>query len=198
MPANLPLTARRRHCCLCSGCRCRAQYRDLPQGRADGGIGAGKIHDAIFQCWVAGTVVLTPTAKEATAVAPPYFQQMQTYHAAQSTAFEVMVAKANAQPGLLVLRGLRDRMLEDFTSLEKIGIGGVCVRFQTGPMPAWWGGLLRVSGMARRSTTWSVRRTSGAGSRRKVPRDALALPRARSSKVMIKCGAVHSRRLLSR
>jgi hypothetical protein len=61
---------------------------------------------------------------------------MQTYRAAQSTAFEAMVAKANAQPGLPVLCGSPDSMLEDFTSLEKTGIGGVFVRFRTGPMPA--------------------------------------------------------------
>jgi hypothetical protein len=27
-------------------------------------------------------------------------------------------------------------MVEDFTSLEKTGVGGVIVRFRTGPMPA--------------------------------------------------------------
>jgi hypothetical protein len=27
-------------------------------------------------------------------------------------------------------------MMEDFTSLEKTGIGGVFIRFRTGPMPA--------------------------------------------------------------
>jgi hypothetical protein len=61
---------------------------------------------------------------------------MQTYRAAQSTAFEALVAKANAQPNLPVLCGSPASMIEDFTSLEKTGIGGVIVRFRTGPMPA--------------------------------------------------------------
>jgi alkanesulfonate monooxygenase SsuD/methylene tetrahydromethanopterin reductase-like flavin-dependent oxidoreductase (luciferase family) len=84
----------------------------------------------------ARTVVLAPTDKEALEVGLPYFQQMQTYRAAQSTAFEAMVAKANAQPGLPVLCGSPDNMMEDFTNLAKTGIGGVFVRFRTGPMPA--------------------------------------------------------------
>jgi alkanesulfonate monooxygenase SsuD/methylene tetrahydromethanopterin reductase-like flavin-dependent oxidoreductase (luciferase family) len=102
----------------------------------EAGISADKIDHAVSQCWVARTVVLAPTDKEAIEVGLPYFQQMQTYRAAQSTAFEAMVAKANAQPGLPVLCGSPDSMLEDFTSLEKTGIGGVFVRFRTGPMPA--------------------------------------------------------------
>jgi hypothetical protein len=61
---------------------------------------------------------------------------MQTYRAAQSTAFEASVAKAAKQPGLPVLCGSPESMLEDFTDLEKTGIGGVFVRFRTGPMPA--------------------------------------------------------------
>jgi alkanesulfonate monooxygenase SsuD/methylene tetrahydromethanopterin reductase-like flavin-dependent oxidoreductase (luciferase family) len=102
----------------------------------EAGISADKIDDAISQCWVARTVVLAPTDKEALEVGLPYFQQMQTYRAAQSTAFEAMVAKANAQPGLPVLCGSPDSMMEDFTSLAKTGVGGVFVRFRTGPMPA--------------------------------------------------------------
>ena len=110
-----------------------AVYRKAAQ---DAGISADKIDYAISQSWVARTVVLAPTDKEALEVGLPYFQQMQTYRAAQSTAFEAMVAKANAQPTLPVLCGSPNSMMEDFTSLEKTGIGGVIVRFRTGPMPA--------------------------------------------------------------
>ena len=108
-------------------------YRKAAQ---ETGLSADKIDYAISQCWVARTVVLAPTDKEAHEVGLPYFNQMQTYRAAQSTAFEAMVAKANAQPGSPVLCGSPDSMMEDFTSLEKTGIGGVIVRFRTGPMPA--------------------------------------------------------------
>jgi alkanesulfonate monooxygenase SsuD/methylene tetrahydromethanopterin reductase-like flavin-dependent oxidoreductase (luciferase family) len=85
---------------------------------------------------VARTVVLAPTDKEALEVGLPYFNQMQTYRAAQSTAFEASVAKASASGRLPVLCGSPDSMLEDFIDLEKTGIGGVMVRFRTGPMPA--------------------------------------------------------------
>ena len=61
---------------------------------------------------------------------------MQTYRAAQSTAFEARAAKMNAQPSLPVLCGSPESMVGDFTDLEKTGIGGVIVRFRTGPMPA--------------------------------------------------------------
>ncbi|MDR3537203.1 MAG: LLM class flavin-dependent oxidoreductase, partial [Acetobacteraceae bacterium] len=108
-------------------------YRRAAQ---EAGISADKIDQAISECWVARTVVLAPTDEEAREVGLPYFRQMQTYRAAQSTAFEASVAKANKQPGLPVLCGSPETMLEDFTSLEKTGIGGVIVRFRTGPMPA--------------------------------------------------------------
>jgi alkanesulfonate monooxygenase SsuD/methylene tetrahydromethanopterin reductase-like flavin-dependent oxidoreductase (luciferase family) len=108
-------------------------YRKAAQ---EAGLSFDAIDYAISQCWVARTVVLAPTDKEAIEVGLPYFQQMQTYRAAQSTAFEAMVAKANAQPGLPVLCGSPESMMEDFTSLAKTGIGGVFVRFRTGPMPA--------------------------------------------------------------
>jgi alkanesulfonate monooxygenase SsuD/methylene tetrahydromethanopterin reductase-like flavin-dependent oxidoreductase (luciferase family) len=108
-------------------------YRKAAQ---EAGIGADKIDHAIAECWVARTVVLAPTDKEALEVGLPYFNQMQTYRAAQSTAFEASVAKANASGRLPVLCGSPESMLEDFISLEKTGIGGVMVRFRTGPMPA--------------------------------------------------------------
>jgi alkanesulfonate monooxygenase SsuD/methylene tetrahydromethanopterin reductase-like flavin-dependent oxidoreductase (luciferase family) len=102
----------------------------------EAGLGFDQIDKAISDCWVARTVVLAPTDKEALEVGLPYFQQMQTYRAAQSTAFEASVAKAAKQPGLPVLCGSPETVMEDFTSLEKTGIGGVIVRFRTGPMPA--------------------------------------------------------------
>jgi alkanesulfonate monooxygenase SsuD/methylene tetrahydromethanopterin reductase-like flavin-dependent oxidoreductase (luciferase family) len=103
---------------------------------AEAGLGSERIDHAISQCWVARTVVLAPTDKEAEEVGLPYFRQMQTYRAAQSTAFEAMAAKTNARPGPPVLCGSPETMLEDFRSLAKTGIGGVIVRFRTGPMPA--------------------------------------------------------------
>ena len=108
-------------------------YRTAAQ---EAGISPAAIDHAIAQCWVARTVVLAPTDREAHEVGMPYFNQMQTYRAAQSTAFEAMVAKANKQGTLPVLCGSPDSMMEDFTSLAKTGIGGVFVRFRTGPMPA--------------------------------------------------------------
>lgn len=102
----------------------------------EAGFSAEAIDHAISQCWVAQSVVLAPTDKEAREVGLPYFQQMQTYRAAQSTAFEAMVAKAKSQPGSPVLCGSPASMMEDFTSLEKTGIGGVIVRFRSNPMAA--------------------------------------------------------------
>ena len=102
----------------------------------EAGLPAGAIDDAISQCWVARTVILAPTDQEAIEVGLPYYHQMQTYRAAQSSAFEAMVAKAKKQPGLPVLCGSPDTVMEDFTSLAKTGIGGVIVRFRSGPMPA--------------------------------------------------------------
>ncbi|MBN8906173.1 MAG: LLM class flavin-dependent oxidoreductase, partial [Rhodospirillales bacterium] len=102
----------------------------------EAGLADDVIDHAISESWVARTVVLAPTDKEAVEVGLPYFQQMQTYRAAQSTAFEAMVAKANKQPCLPVLCGSPETLMEDCTSLEKTGVGGVFVRFRTGPMPA--------------------------------------------------------------
>ncbi len=102
----------------------------------EAGISFEATDHAISQCWVARTVVLAPTDAEAHEIGLPYFRQMQTYRAAQSTAFEARAAKLNAQPSLPVLCGSPDSMMEDFVSLEKTGIGGVIVRFRTGPMPA--------------------------------------------------------------
>lgn len=103
---------------------------------SEAGISPSKIDEAIAQCWVARTVVLAPTDEEAHEVGMPYFRAMQTYRAAQSTAFEARAAQANAKPNLPVLVGAPETMLEDFTSLAATGIGGCIVRFRTGPMPA--------------------------------------------------------------
>ena len=102
----------------------------------EAGISVDRIDHAISECWVARTVVLAPTDKEALEVGLPYFNQMQTYRAAQSTAFEAQVAKSKASGRLPVLCGSPDSMMGDFVNLEKTGIGGVMVRFRTGPMPA--------------------------------------------------------------
>lgn len=101
----------------------------------EAGLSIDKIDEAISQCWVARTVVLAPTDKEATEVGLPYFRMMQTYRAAQSTAFEARAAQVNAQP-TPVLCGSPETIVGDFTDLAKTGIGGCIVRFRTGPMPA--------------------------------------------------------------
>jgi alkanesulfonate monooxygenase SsuD/methylene tetrahydromethanopterin reductase-like flavin-dependent oxidoreductase (luciferase family) len=137
--ASLAVQARRGRPVLMAAATARGAARNIAVYRKaaqEAGLSADTIAHAISQCWVARTVVLAPTDKEAHEVGLPYFHQMQTYRAAQSTAFEAMVAKASAQPSLPVLCGSPDSMMEDFTSLEKTGIGGVIVRFRTGPMPA--------------------------------------------------------------
>src|ERR1700712_1622813 len=137
--ASLAVQARRGRPVLMAAATARGAARNIAVYRKaaqEAGLSADTIDHAISQCWVARTVVLAPTDKEAHEVGLPYFHQMQTYRAAQSTAFEAMVAKASAQPSLPVLCGSPDSMMEDFTSLEKTGIGGVIVRFRTGPMPA--------------------------------------------------------------
>jgi alkanesulfonate monooxygenase SsuD/methylene tetrahydromethanopterin reductase-like flavin-dependent oxidoreductase (luciferase family) len=110
-----------------------ATYRTAAR---EAGFSIDAIDQAIAACWVARTVVLAPTDQEANDVGLPYFRQMQIYRAAQSTAFEARAAKANAQPSLPVLCGSPDSMLDDFVQLRDTGIGGVIVRFRTGPMPA--------------------------------------------------------------
>src|SRR5579859_7016251 len=110
-----------------------ATYREAAR---EAGLSIDAIDQAISECWVARTVVLAPTDEEANEVGLPYFRQMQTYRAAQSTAFEARAAKANAKPTLPVLCGSPQSMLDDFVQLRDAGIGGVIVRFRTGPMPA--------------------------------------------------------------
>ncbi len=108
-------------------------YREAAR---EAGIGREAIERALAESWIARTIVLAPTDAEAHEVGLPYFHQMQTYRAAQSSAFEAMVAKSNAQGVLPVLCGAPESMAEDFVDLARTGIGGVMVRFRTGPMPA--------------------------------------------------------------
>lgn len=102
----------------------------------EAGLSTDAIDRALAECWVSRTVVLAPTDEEAHEVGLPYFRAMQTYRAAQSSAFEAMVAKAAAQPGPGVLCGAPESMVEDFVELARTGVGGVSIRFRTGPMPA--------------------------------------------------------------
>lgn len=137
--ASLAAQARQGRPVIMAAATARGAARNIDVYRAaaqDAGISADKIDQAISECWVARTVVLAPTDAEAHDIGLPYFKMMQTYRAAQSSAFEERTAKADAKPNLAVLCGSPDSMMDDFTSLAKTGIGGVIVRFRTGPMPA--------------------------------------------------------------
>lgn len=137
--ASLSAQARQGRPVIMAAATARGAARNIAVYRAaaaEAGLAADVIEQAIAQCWVARTVVLAPTDEEARDVGLPYFHAMQTYRAAQSTAFEARVAKASAQPSLPVLCGAPESMVDDFIDLAKTGIGGVIVRFRTGPMPA--------------------------------------------------------------
>ncbi len=110
-----------------------AIYREAAR---EAGIGDDRIDEAIAQSWVSRTVILAPTDAEAEEVGLPYFRQMQQYRAAQSSAFEQRAATQNSQATPPVLYGSPDTVREDFTALARTGIGGVSIRFRTGPMPA--------------------------------------------------------------
>jgi alkanesulfonate monooxygenase SsuD/methylene tetrahydromethanopterin reductase-like flavin-dependent oxidoreductase (luciferase family) len=102
----------------------------------EAGLSSDAIDRALSQCWVARTVILAPTDKEANDVGLPYFKAMQSYRAAQSEKFDAKVSKANANMAPQILCGAPDSMMDEFTNLQKTGIGGCIVRFRTGPMPA--------------------------------------------------------------
>jgi alkanesulfonate monooxygenase SsuD/methylene tetrahydromethanopterin reductase-like flavin-dependent oxidoreductase (luciferase family) len=102
----------------------------------EAGFDEKAVENAVSQCWAARTVVLAPTDKEANEIGMPYFKAMQEYRAGQSTKFQAKVQKANAQMAPQILCGAPESMMEEFTELKKTGIGGVIVRFRTGPMPA--------------------------------------------------------------
>ncbi len=102
----------------------------------EAGLSTDAIDRALSQCWVARTVILAPTDKEANEVGLPHFKAMQSYRAAQSEKFDAKVSKANANMAPQILCGAPDSMMDEFTDLQKTGIGGCIVRFRTGPMPA--------------------------------------------------------------
>lgn len=137
--ASLAAQARQGRPVLMAAATAKGAARNIEVYRTaahEAGLTREQIDHAISQSWVARTVVLAPTDAEAHDVGLPYFQQMQTYRAAQSTAFEALAAKRNAAPHPPVLCGAPESMLEDFTSLQATGIGGCIIRFRTGPMPA--------------------------------------------------------------
>lgn len=101
----------------------------------EAGLSDDRIDWALSESWVSRTLILAPTDQEAQEVGLPYFRQMQEYRAAQSSAFEALAARVNSQ-AIPVLCGAPETVMEDFTSLAKTGIGGVSIRFRTGPMPA--------------------------------------------------------------
>jgi alkanesulfonate monooxygenase SsuD/methylene tetrahydromethanopterin reductase-like flavin-dependent oxidoreductase (luciferase family) len=102
----------------------------------EAGLSSDAIDRALSQCWVARTVILAPTDKEANDVGMPYFKAMQTYRAAQSEKYDARVAKANTNMAPQILCGAPDGMMDEFRQLNETGIGGVIVRFRIGPMPA--------------------------------------------------------------
>jgi alkanesulfonate monooxygenase SsuD/methylene tetrahydromethanopterin reductase-like flavin-dependent oxidoreductase (luciferase family) len=137
--ASLAAQARQGRPVIMAAATARGAARNIEVYRAaatEAGLTQAQIDHAVAESWVARTVVLAPTDAEAHDVGLPYFQQMQTYRAAQSTAFEALAAKRNAAPHPPVLCGAPESMLEDFTSLQATGIGGCIIRFRTGPMPA--------------------------------------------------------------
>lgn len=138
-PGSLTAMARQGRPVIMAAATAKAAARNVDLYRTtakEAGLSTDAIDRAISQCWVARTVIIAPTDKEANEVGMPYFKAMQTYRAAQSEKFDAKVAKANAQMAPQVLCGAPDSMMEEFTDLQKTGIGGVIVRFRTGPMPA--------------------------------------------------------------
>ena len=137
--ASLAAQARQGRPVLMAAATAKGAERNIAIYRAaaaEAGLAPAAIDHAIEQSWVSRTVVLAPTDAEAHDIGLPYFRQMQTYRAAQSTAYEALAAKQASQPTLPVLCGAPETMLEDFTSLAATGIGGCIVRFRVGPMPA--------------------------------------------------------------
>lgn len=94
------------------------------------------IDEALSRCWVARTVILAPTEKEAQEVGMPYAKLMESYRAAQSAKFDAKVAAANASMAPRYLCGSTETVMNEFTELKTTGVGGVFVRFRVGPMPA--------------------------------------------------------------
>jgi alkanesulfonate monooxygenase SsuD/methylene tetrahydromethanopterin reductase-like flavin-dependent oxidoreductase (luciferase family) len=103
----------------------------------EAGFSAAEVDRAISDSWISRLVILAPTDKEALDVGMPYFRQMQSYRATQSVAFESRLAAAASaqQQEPRVLCGSPATLLPEFKALQETGIGGVIVRFRTGPMP---------------------------------------------------------------
>lgn len=138
-PGSLSAMARQGRPVIMAAATARAAQKNIDLYRAtakEAGLGTDAIDRAISQCWVARTVILAPTTEEANEIGLPHFKAMQTYRAAQSEKFDAKVAKANANMAPQILCGAPDSMMDEFTDLQKTGIGGVIVRFRTGPMPA--------------------------------------------------------------
>lgn len=103
---------------------------------SEAGISDAAIDRAIADSWVSRTAIIAPTDEEAQEVGLPYFRMMQQYRAAQSSAFEQRAAEQNKAAAPPLQCGSPATVMEDFTTLAATGIGGVSVRFRTGPMPA--------------------------------------------------------------
>ena len=137
--ASLAAQARQGRPVLMAAATAKGAARNIAiyrEAASEAGIPQAAINHATEQSWVSRTIVLAPTDAEAHDIGLPYFRQMQTYRAAQSSAYEALAAKQASQPTLPVLCGAPETMLEDFTSLAATGIGGCIVRFRVGPMPA--------------------------------------------------------------
>ena len=65
----------------------------------EAGLSTDAIDRALSQCWVARSVILAPTDKEATEVGLPYFKAMQTYRAAQSEKYDAKRGEGKRQHG---------------------------------------------------------------------------------------------------
>jgi alkanesulfonate monooxygenase SsuD/methylene tetrahydromethanopterin reductase-like flavin-dependent oxidoreductase (luciferase family) len=138
-PGSLTAMAQKGRPVIMAAATAKAAQKNVDLYRAtakEAGLSTDAIDRAISQCWVARTVILAPTDKEANDVGMPHFKAMQAYRAAQSEKFDAKVAKANASMAPQILCGAPDSMMEEFTELQKTGIGGCIVRFRTGPMPA--------------------------------------------------------------
>ncbi|MDQ8731414.1 LLM class flavin-dependent oxidoreductase [Bradyrhizobium sp. LHD-71] len=138
-PGSLSAMARQGRPVIMAAATAKAAAKSVELYRTtakEAGLSTDSIDQAIAKCWVARTVILAPTDKEANEVGMPHFKAMQVYRAAQSEKFDAKVAKANANMAPQVLCGAPDSMMEEFTELQRTGIGGVIVRFRTGPMPA--------------------------------------------------------------
>lgn len=89
---------------------------------------------AVQQSWVARHVIIAPTAEEV-AIGEGYYAEMQTYRSNQSEKVSQRVAKEKATTTPRYAAGTPDQLVPEFQLLKGTGIGGVIVRFRSGPMP---------------------------------------------------------------